>query len=440
MANESDVNKFSELRKRARAVLDDTGHPVKSLSAVESSKLIHELNTYQIELELQNEELRKTQEELEQSRSSYVDLYEFAPVGYLTVDQRSHIIKSNLTAAKMLGVERSRLIGQTLTNFIQHGDQDIYFRHHTSLLESQSPQSCELSMIGGTGRNLYTQVESVLQSSAESDTILIWTVLTDISQRKEAEEALLKAKKHLEYKVKERTVDLQKTHSQLLHAEKLATIGKLAASIAHEFNNPLQGILSILQGIRKRAKPDKEDQLLITLAIDESLRMRDLIYCLQDFNRPSPGIKGPFDIHRAIDAILLLTTYEFRKKKIRIEKNYSDTMPLIIGVADQIKQVLLNLFNNAADACIGGGVITITTAAADTNIRIDIEDSGVGISPEDMPRIFDPFFSTKPEVEGTGLGLAVSYGIVTQHGGTLTATSSPGKGSLFCLILPVKET
>lgn len=435
-----DTDKTSALRKRAQAVLDETGVHTHPLSAGESKELIHTLNTYQIELELQNEELRNTQEALEKSRHKYLNLYEFAPVGYLTVDLRGHISKTNLTAAAMLAVERDRLINQPLSNFIQHADQDIYFRHRTLLVESRSRQSCELVMKTGKGTTFHAQMESVIQSSADSDSIAFWTVLSDISRRKEAEEALQQAKKHLEHRVRERTIELQKTHSQLLHAEKLAAIGKLSASIAHEFSNPLQGLLSIIKGIKGRTQLHEDDAQLMEMAFTECLRMRDLLHCLHDFNRPSSGKTAPIDVHAIIDAILLLGTKEFRKQKIHIEKNYAATLPLMIGVADQIKQVLLNLLNNAVDACEGGGVLTITTAAEDSNIMIKIKDSGVGIPPENMPFIFEPFFSTKAATKGTGLGLAVSSGIVQQHGGSLTVASTPGKGSIFSLVLPVNET
>lgn len=243
----------------------------------------------------------------------------------------------------------------------------------------------------------------------------------------------------LEKKVKERTSELQNTHEQLLHAEKLSAIGRLSASIAHEFNNPLYGVINVIRGIKRRATLDKEDDKLIGMALKECNRMKNFIKDLQDFNRPTSGQPVLTDIHQAIDAILLITRKDLKNKKITVTKNYGADIPKIHIVVDQIKQVLLNLLNNAADACEGDrGKIKLSTELQKNDLIIRVQDNGKGIKPEDLDNVFEPFFTTKPEVKGIGLGLSVSYGIIKKHGGKIKVESTPGEGTTFSVILPLE--
>ena len=254
-----------------------------------------------------------------------------------------------------------------------------------------------------------------------------------------AKEALKTAYDELEMRVEERTQELKETHEQLLHSEKLAAIGKLSASIAHEFNNPLYGVMSVIEGVKRRTSLDEEDAMLIDMAITECHRMKDLIKSLQDFNRPSSDKIIPFDIHATIDSLLLLSKKEYNNKGIMVATNYAEDMVLINGVADQIKQVILNVLNNGVYACEGGGTITINTGVVGKkNIAIKIQDTGKGIESENMGKIYDPFFTTKPTIKGVGLGLSVSHGIIKKHGGRIDIESELGRGTAFTITLPIE--
>jgi PAS domain S-box-containing protein len=260
----------------------------------------------------------------------------------------------------------------------------------------------------------------------------------DITEMVSIQKELQASNLDLERRVEERTRELQETQQKYLHAEKLSAIGKLSASIAHEFNNPLQGILSILKGLQKRAILEEEDRELLAAAIGESDRIKSLIRSLQEFNRPSPGRKILIDVHGSLDAMLLLHKSEFKGRRITVQRNYAPALPQIFAVPDQIKQVFLNLLTNAADACQQpGGVITVTTRCAGDRLAIVIEDTGIGIKKEEMSLIFQPFFTTKPEVKGTGLGLPVCYGIVKDHGGKIIIESRPGEGTTCTVSLPI---
>jgi signal transduction histidine kinase len=289
------------------------------------------------------------------------------------------------------------------------------------------------------------QVEAIVATRTAELKKTVEQLRDEVAARKEAaqarklvEEQLQALNDDLERRVESRTRELQETQAQYLHAEKLSAIGQLSASIAHEFNNPLQGIMTILKVFR-RANLEEEDKELLEIAIIESERIKNLIRSLQDFNRPSSGKKAVIDIHASLNSLLLLCKFDFKRKKIRTQVIYDQQLPQIMAIPDQIKQVFLNLLNNAADACRENGVITITTWQEENRVAVAIKDNGEGIKPENRDRIFQPFFTTKPEVKGTGLGLSVCYGIVKNHHGDILFDSQPGQGSTFTVYLPVEK-
>ncbi len=242
----------------------------------------------------------------------------------------------------------------------------------------------------------------------------------------------------LEEKVRKRTAELEASHDQLLHSEKLSALGKLAASIAHEFNNPILGIRNILEQIHSRVPLNKELYELVQLAIKESSRVMDLATKLKQFYRPSTGKLTSLDLHSILDDMIVLKKKDFLEKKIQLTKQYSPELPKIEVVEDQLKQVILNLLQNAEESITEKeGAIEISTNNRNSMVEVRIKDTGCGISPQHVKNIFEPFFTTKSEVRGTGLGLFVSYGIMKRHGGDLKCESQPGKGTLFTLTLPL---
>ena len=672
---------FSELRRRAQAFLtkqpDDSA--TLDLSFEDIQRLIHELDTHQIELELQNEDLRHTQEELVNSQRRYADLYDFAPIAYFTLDEQARILEVNLTAAEMLSVPRAQLLGRFFTDFIAPEDQEVFYQQRKQLLVSRQRLSYDLRLRKNEGGLFHAYVVTVVSSEESEAAGKLRLMISDISRRKEEEfeklrrlkdryraivmdqnemicrfdpegritfvndaycrffgvnpkeilgtnflpnvhaddlplvqdhfrsltrqepaktiehrvyrpdgeiawqqwsgramfdqdgnivecqavgrditqlkqaeaklqselklrqlfldslpcmailvrypnheivavnkeaaaagarpgtrcyetfgkksgrcpwcladrlwetrepqntrfwdfglywdtywipvdddlylqyafditehertkEALKKAKEDCEQLVTERTLELQKSHEQLLHSEKLAAVGNLSASIAHEFNNPLQSIMTIIKGIGQYANLDQKEGELLSLALQECKRMANLIANLQDFYRPTTGKVEPVDLHAVLEALLLMAKKEYHTRKITVVREYADDLPAVAGVVDQLKQVLLNLLNNAADACEGSGTITVATeVSARGKVAVRVRDTGVGIDPDNLRHIFQPFFTTKSAKRGTGLGLPVSYGIVKKHGGDIEVQSERGKGSTFSIFLPINK-
>jgi signal transduction histidine kinase len=262
---------------------------------------------------------------------------------------------------------------------------------------------------------------------------------TEIKTRKQTEEELREIQEQLEERIKERTQALEKTHAQLLHAEKLATSGSMAASIAHEFGNPLCGIKAVLTSVAQQDALPAADSRMVSMALDECDRMNSLMQNLKDFNRPSSGEKTLTNLPRVIDDIVVFSRGSLERNAIAVEKDYDLSLPPIMVITDQIKQVIMNLINNSIDACNKGGVIAISTRKEEANAVIRVSDNGKGIKQDDLSRIFDPFFTTKPVAMGTGLGLSVSYGIIRRHGGTIEVSSKVDEGSTFTIILPIED-
>lgn len=430
-----------EIRKLAEAAL--VGHKINvhKLTPAKAQSLIHELHVQHVELEMQNEELNRIQAELMEVRDKYADLYDFAPVGYFSLDESGRIHEANLKAADMLGHDRNQLVGMVVPHFIAREDRDLFHQHRRKIFKTHLPHSCELKLMKHDGTAFHVLMESAPVRKVDGNFDRCRTVITDISERKRAEEFLVQARDELEQRVAERTEQLKITYEKLLQAEKLSALGKLSASIAHEFNNPLFGIRSVLAGINRRLVLDETDKELVGMALSECDRIKRLIISLQDFNQPTSGVMAPVDLHQTIDSVLLLAETDLRNKKIKLEKEYCAGRPQILGIADQIKQVFLNLLINAAEGVTGkgGGSVRLATEISNVNqVKVDIRDTGVGIRPENMGHIFEPFFSTKPDVKGTGLGLSVSYGIIKRHGGKIEVQSEPGKGSTFTVILPLE--
>ncbi|MBW2443241.1 MAG: ATP-binding protein [Deltaproteobacteria bacterium] len=240
----------------------------------------------------------------------------------------------------------------------------------------------------------------------------------------------------------------EELQQQLLHAAKLASVGELATGVAHEINNPLAIVLSTTGVIRDMLNPEfkldaSPENILKELdTVDSAVfRARNITRQLLDFGRKDPPRPVACNLNRLVDDVLGgFKLHALEVENITINKQFEADLPDIIADHDQIRQVLLNLINNAGDAISGAGTITISTARDGRNVRVTITDTGRGMTAQQLKKIFKPFYTTKETGKGTGLGLSVSRGIVKSMGGSIEVQSMPGAGSSFTVILPIDLT
>ena len=416
---------LSELRRRAQVALRDQAGLTPEMAPQEAATLVHELRTHQLELEMQNEELRRAQQELLQSRNRYSDLYDFAPAGHLTVSSKGLILEANLTVATLLDVERSRLLGQPLSAFIVDHDQDTYYHHRRQVLdESDRRHGCEFRVRQADGTSVWVLVQSQAIACEQGEAEAFRTSWIDISERKRLQE-------------------------QLLQAQRLDAIGGLAGGVAHDFNNLLTIILGNAALLREALgqSPASMPDLLedLTVLEEASRRAATLTRQLLAFSRQQVARLEVIDISR------VLTSMEGMLRRLVSE----DIELELLCAADSwqiradpvhIEQIVLNLVANANDALANGGHLVIKTAnvivekkslaeSADVSpgryVELTVTDTGSGMNEEVCQRVFEPFFTTKPMGHGTGMGLAAVHGLVKQMGGHISVRSKLGAGTTF---------
>jgi signal transduction histidine kinase len=226
---------------------------------------------------------------------------------------------------------------------------------------------------------------------------------------------------------------------QLQQAEKLSSIGLFAAGLAHEVNTPLAGISSYSQMLLKELSPDDPQRELLEKIEKQSFRASEIINNLLKFARFSPSDFQELSLNSLMIDTLSLLEHQFKRNGISIELDLEPALPQTIGSGGKLQQVFMNLFLNAKDAMPDGGNLKLKTFVQDSELVVRVSDTGVGISKEEVKRIYDPFFTTKSVGKGTGLGLSVSYGIIQEHSGRISVDSKPGEGTTFSLYFPVRR-
>jgi two-component system, NtrC family, sensor kinase len=224
---------------------------------------------------------------------------------------------------------------------------------------------------------------------------------------------------------------------QLQISDKMASIGLLAAGVAHEVNTPLTGISSFTQMLLQSADPEDPKTRLLEKIERQTFRAAKIVNGLLNLARPARPESGPVDLHAVINDVLALLEHQFHVSHIQLRRDLAPVPPIVSGVEHKLQQVFLNLFLNARDAMPKGGWLTISTMVAGNQVLIEVSDTGSGIPGEHLSRIYDPFFTTKAIGQGTGLGLSITYGIVQEHGGSISCASEIGHGTRFTLTLPI---
>ncbi len=453
------------LRRVAEAKLSSAASPVPADPA-STSELLHELQVHQAELELQNEELRRTQFQLEEARDRYLDLYDFAPVGYFTVDPEGRISSINLTGAVLLGMDRAELLNRPFSRFVVPELQARWASYLALAREEEAPPALELRL-RPNGRDPFpAQISSSRTTVGPGCRPEVRCALQDVSERRRSEAERDQRMAEL-LSLNER---LRRSQDQLLQAGKLAAIGQLAAGVAHEVNNPLAyvktnvheaGELSarameviqeatnaarscsatcpVLQRLREAHDLDAL-QLDLAEVFGESRQGLDqvsrILNDLRSFAHPDDGRRDEASLHRLLDRALRVTASAMAGR-VQVVRAYGADDPPIWCRPQQLEQVFVNVLANAAQAIERNGTITLTTGLAGPEAWVEVSDTGRGISREHLQRLFEPFFTTKPVGEGTGLGLSIAHGIVRTHGGRIDVRSEVGVGSTFRIFLPL---
>lgn len=253
--------------------------------------------------------------------------------------------------------------------------------------------------------------------------------------------------KTLEEEVQKKTAEIMKTHEQLINAEKLASLGRMAAGVAHELNSPLTGIVTFSHLMLKRMPPESKQEIEdLEVIIEQANRCSKIIKGLLGFSRKTTTEKILANINILTDSTIALVKNQAKFYNIKFNLTLDESIPLVPADPNQLQQVFLNLLINSADAMSEKGQINVATRAIDDPVsgkkyvEIEFSDNGPGISEEHLGKIFEPFFTTKPVGKGTGLGLAVSYGIIKKHGGNIFVRSEAGKGASFFVRLPAENS
>lgn len=369
----------------------------------EDLELLEAMSDY-VGIALENSRLYKS---LEQRAAEYHDLKDFSEniiesinVGVVVEDVDGRIAGWNKALEKMTGRSRDTTLGKPTEEAIapdflnRLSDYRHLYKQHWNGLTVNFSQTSLLDKSGATRGRLI--------------------IIDDITDRIRLED-------------------------QLVQNEKLTSIGLLAAGVAHEVNTPLAVISSYSQMLRKQMGTGDPGYKLLEKITAQTFRASEIVNNLLSFSRMNAAEFTAVNIHKIIDETLSLLEHPLKKARIRVQSDLVASTPTVVGNAGKLQQVFLNLFLNARDAMPEGGVLEIRTSVVDDRIEIVVRDSGVGISREHMKKIYDPFFTTKTAGKGTGLGLSVSYGIVHEHGGSISVESSVGRGTAFKLDFPLSR-
>ncbi|HEX7093480.1 MAG TPA: PAS domain S-box protein [Nitrospiraceae bacterium] len=370
-------------------------------------RLERQLETYREELEHNvNERTR----EIEETKQYLENLLENANDVIYTLDteQRFTYVNSKIEA---WGYRKDDLIGRPYLALLSKRHRG---RRLKSTLDIGAKQVYEVEVVTRTGEPRAVMVSVSPLHGSEGAILGVLGIARDMTETKKLEQ-------------------------RIRNSEKLASVGRLAAGVAHEINNPLGGILNCLYNLRKGTlSPSRQEEYRVSME-DGVRRVQTIVRQLLDFSQQHEPEFALADINHVVDRVLVLTTHLFAPNRIRLETGFGQGLPNVTLDRHMIEQVLMNLVLNAVQAMKDGGGLTIRTSVVEGVCLIEVCDTGSGILPVVLPRIFDPFFTTKSEGEGTGLGLSVSLGIVERHGGKILVHSEVGKGTTFTLCLPVSR-
>ena len=423
MKNSSSRNGPEDLRRRAEESLKSEPDRLDDIRLREANCLIHELRVHQIELEMQNEEFRRAQNDLEISRSRYADLYDFAPLSYLTFDEQGRIIEMNLTGAKQLGIERISLIKAPFVAMVAESDMEVYLSHLKKIFDTREDHTCEVRLKVKDGGEFYARLDSIFMESANG-TVSCRTSVTDITERKRAEAALLESEQRV-----------RRLNEHILN---------MVMVLSHDIRGPLVAIASILK-LMLRGVYGKLDQSPANTLQDLLSRCARLLGTAEDYIGKASIIGGSLEMERQlldlrqdiIDVVLEELADDITKREIVID-NRLGAIPsgsiTITANKTWLKAVYRNLFSNAVKFGGKGCTISFGFEQHESHYRLNVYNSGRPIAEEDREKMFHRFERIAPlggpTPDGVGLGLCLCREIIFEHGGEIWYEARPD-GSNF---------
>jgi two-component system NtrC family sensor kinase len=357
-------------------------------------------------------QLRTKADELERLREFSENILESLNDGLAVLDRNDRVIRWNRRLEELYGVRHEEAVGRTLDELF---DSSVAETVHASLQESAEGLAVyrvPLRTRHEAPRQLLVNIGTTPLRDADAAVTGTIVIVEDISTRAQLEE-------------------------QLQISEKMASIGLLAAGVAHEVNTPLTGISSFTQMLLESAQPEDPSRKVLEKIERQTFRAAKIVNGLLNLARPAQVDSGPVDLHAVLNDVLSLLEHQFRTGRIQVRKELGESAPIVQGIEYKLQQVFLNLFLNARDAMPSGGWLSIVTRIGRDGAAVEIADTGSGIPAEQLSRIYDPFYTTKAIGKGTGLGLSITYGIIQEHGGTITCDSVVGQGTRFTLRLPL---
>ncbi len=466
---------LAALRRRAEVVAaESAGDGEPELSPDKARELIHELRTHQIELEMQNEELRRTQLELTAARDRFRDLYDFAPVGYVTMSAKGLVIEANMTLAEMLGQARSRLISQPLSAFILPADEDLYYLHRRKLLAFGEPQTCELRM-HRNGRSFWVELESMLVAPEEADdgeaagrkatgreaagreanrTRRFRCAVIDVSARKQAEAE----RRRLHDALSQALEDTRRLAAEAEAANRAK--GEFLANMSHEIRTPMNGIFGMMS-LLLASELSPQQRNWAEVVGSSSGALLEIIDDVLDFSKIEAGKieleNVDFDLHALVRQTVAAFEPATREKGLELTRRIAAEVPARLrGDPVRLRQVFTNLVANAIKFTAAGEVAVTVDAEvvpsallraddrdAVVRLRCAVSDTGIGIAAERVDSLFDAFTqgdaSTTRRFGGSGLGLSIVRSLLTLMGGEIEVSSVEGEGSTFCFTVELPE-
>jgi two-component system sensor histidine kinase/response regulator len=397
--------------------------------------LLEELRVHQVELEMQNEDLRRVQSDLEASRARYFDIYDLAPVGYVTVGVDGPILEANLRATTLFATSRSALIGRRFYRYIAPDSRDKYRLTRTLLLQTGEPQSCELRMMQPEGTLFWARFECTL--AQENNVPVLRIVIVDIDEQKRLAEALRQANEQLLVE-KRAAEDATRAKSEFL------------SSMSHEIRTPLNGVVG-MAGLLMQTRLSAEQLSYARIVSDSAEALLGLVNNILDFSKIEAGRleldKTPFDLERLIEDVLDIMSFKAHEKSVELSCWYpASAARRFLGDAGRMRQVLMNFISNAIKFTQSGYVLVEVEASAPAGgkceVRLSVHDTGIGISEKNLSHLFTPFRQADASIArlygGTGLGLSIVKQIVELMSGELSVRSIVGQGSTFSCKIPLQ--